>query len=248
VTAFEPIRAVPAFRLTAEVIEEKILSGTIAPGQALPSESKLAESLGVNRSTLREAIRALEQNGFVRREPGRKKLYASIPQSEDISRRQKAAMLLQQVTLEDLLETMYALEPETAAFAALRRSEEDLRALEANLEATRRASRDSASLTELDIEFHTLIANAARNRAIQMARLPISELFYPSFFAVMSRLNAGDRLIFAHEKIIEAVKAKDERDARNWMEKHIQDFRRGYDLANLDISAPVISVYAGKDG
>lgn len=236
---FEPVQQETAFRLVAQAIEEKIVSGKIVPGEALPSEAGLAEQLGVNRSTVREAIRVLEQNGFVRREIGRKKLFAAIPHSGDISRRLKANMVLHQVTFEELWEAMFVLEPAAAASAAHRRMPDDLVALEANLEATRQALRDSSSLTELDIEFHALVAQATGNRVIQVARLPISELFYPPFYVVMSRLNAGERLLSAHESIVDAIRSRDEKTAREWMEKHIQDFRRGYELANLDMSAPV---------
>ncbi len=236
---FEPVQAEPAFRLVARNIEEKIISGSIVHGEALPSEAGLAEQLGVNRSTVREAIRVLEQNGFVRREHGRKKLFASIPHSGDISRRLTAAMVLHQVTFDELWEAMFALEPAAAACAAHRGDEQDFSAIEQNIAATRRAVQDSSSLTKLDIEFHELIATAARNRAIQMARFPLSELFYPAFYAVMSRLNAAERLLFAHESIYAAIRNHDEKKAREWMEKHIQDFMRGYELANLDMSTPV---------
>ncbi|MFS8037127.1 FadR/GntR family transcriptional regulator [Xanthobacter sp. AM11] len=236
---FDPVQAEPAFRLVARTIEEKILAGEIVPGDLLPSEAGLAEKLGVNRSTIREAIRVLEQNGFVRREAGRKKLYASIPQSGDISRRLTAAMVLHQVTFEELWEAMFALEPAAAAAAAHRGDEGDFGAIERNLEATRKALKDSTSLTELDIEFHELVAQATRNRAIQMARLPLSELFYPPFYRVMSRLNAGERLLAAHEAIYAGIRDHDEKRAREWMEKHILDFKRGYELANLDMTSPV---------
>ncbi len=236
---FDPVQAEPAFRLVARTIEEKILAGEIAPGDPLPSEAKLGEQLGVNRSTVREAIRVLEQNGFVRREVGRKKLFASIPESDAISRRLTAAMVLHQVTFEELWEAMFALEPAAAASAAHRSDADDLAAIEKNLEATRQALQDSTSLTKLDIEFHELVAKATRNRAIQVARLPLSELFYPPFYRVMSRLNAGQRLMVAHEAIYEAIRDHDEKRAREWMEKHIQDFKRGYELANLDMSSPV---------
>lgn len=237
----------PAFRLVATAIEARILAGEIAPGQALPSETRLAVSLGVNRSTLREAIRALEQNGFVRREPGRKKLLVTIPQSADISRRLKTSMVLHRVTFEELWEAMFALEPAAAASAAARRADDVLEALETNLELTRQALADSVVLTELDIEFHALVARATGNRAIQAARLPISELFYPPFLTVMSRLNAAERLLYAHEQIVEAIRLRDETGARAWMEKHILDFRRGYELANLDIGAPAVLPLTGTD-
>lgn len=234
----DTVPAAPAFRQFAAEIERKIMVGEIKPGDALPSEAKLAESLGVNRSTVREAIRVLEQNGFVRREAGKKKLFATIPNSDDISQRLKMAMVLDQVTFEELWEAMYALEPAAADVASRRRTDDNLAALDRNLSETRAALADSARLTELDIEFHLLVARATSNRAIEAARLPIGELFYPPFLAVMSRLNAAERLLFAHEKIVEAIRDGNGMAARSWMEKHILDFRRGYELANLDMELP----------
>ncbi|TKT69911.1 FCD domain-containing protein [Aquamicrobium sp. LC103] len=230
----------PAFRAFAAEIERKIISGEIKPGDALPSEAKLAEELGVNRSTVREAIRVLEQNGFVRREVGKKKLFASLPQSGEISQRLKMAMVLNQVTFEELWEAMYALEPAAADAASRRRTEADIEALERNLADTREALADSLRLTELDIEFHQIVAKATANRAIEAARLPIGELFYPPFLAVMSRLNAKERLLYAHEQIVDAIRKADAPRAREWMEKHILDFRRGYELANLGMERPAI--------
>ncbi|WP_256345560.1 FadR/GntR family transcriptional regulator [Pseudomonas sp. PD9R] len=238
-----PVNSEPtesSFRMVARTIEQRIISGEITPGDILPAESRLAEQLGVNRSTIREAIRVLEQNGFVKREPGRRKLITSIPHSGDISQRLTATMVLNQVTFEELWEAMYALEPAAAAAAAVRGNDEDFVAIEANLAATRQALEDSASLVELDIEFHELVATATRNRAIQMARAPLSTLFYPPFYAVMSRLNAGQRLLTAHEQIYKAIRAHDAANAREWMEKHIQDFERGYELANLNMASPVL--------
>jgi DNA-binding FadR family transcriptional regulator len=229
------VRSEPTYELVARRIEKQILDGLIVHGDALPSETALAAQLGVNRSTLREALRALEQNGLVQREPGRKKLRVSAPRTADLSRRFAAAMIHQQVSFEELYDAMRALEPASAAGAAARRDPEVLAELEDNLLRTRRALNDSVSLTELDIEFHLLVAKAAKNRAIDLASQALSGLFYPAFYAVMSRLNAAERLLAAHEHIVAAIRTNDVATARNWMERHIDDFRRGYELANLNI-------------
>lgn len=235
----DPIRTEPAYRKASQAIEEKILSGQIEIGEALPSEMALAEQLGVNRSTVREAIRALEQNGLVSRRDGGKKLYASVPEQSMIAQRLTAAMILQQVSFEELWESMLALEPAAAAAAAGRIDAPQIERLTDNLERTRQALDDRDSLVELDIEFHNLVAEASGNRAFQLCRQPVSELFYPAFYKVMSRLNAGERLLYAHEQVVAALVAGDRETAESWMRRHIVDFRRGYELANLDLSAPV---------
>lgn len=235
------IQAERTYQMVARSIEEEILSGRVPPGESLPSEERLAAQLGVNRSTVREALRVLEQHGLVRREAGRKKLLASIPRHSEIAKPLSAAMIMHQVTFEELWQAMHALEPATAAIAATKVTDGLLHSLDANLKATREAivREDSSRLVALDIEFHNLIAVAAQNRAIQLARQPLSEFFYPAFYAVMSRLNAGERLLVAHQHIVDALRRHDVRDATTWMDKHITDFQRGFELASLDITQPV---------
>jgi GntR family transcriptional repressor for pyruvate dehydrogenase complex len=228
-----------SYEMVAHAIEQRILDNEIAPGDILPSETVFAAQLGVNRSTLREALRALEQNGLVMREVGRKKLRVSAPQPKDIARRIVSSLIIRKVSIFELYEAMCVLEPACAGNAATRRDEDDILALEDNLAQTRQAIDDRESLVKLDIMFHKLVGEAARNRALDLAREPLSDLFYPAFYPVMSRLNAAERLLVAHGHIVDAIKAKDAETARSWMERHIMDFRRGCELANLDMDAPV---------
>jgi GntR family transcriptional repressor for pyruvate dehydrogenase complex len=235
---FAPVRTEPAYRAVARLIESKILRGEWSVGDSLPSELALAQSLGVNRSTIREAIRVLEQNGLVRRNGG-KRLFVSAPLQSDISPRISAAMVLREISFSELWESMRCLEPVLAAGAASRITPAEVEVIQTNIERTRAALADNQSLVELDIEFHDLVAAASRNRALQLCREPISALFYPAFLQVFARLNVGERLIFAHKKILDALRRGDSEDARSWMDKHIVDFRRGYELANCDLSRPV---------
>ncbi|TKT70482.1 FadR family transcriptional regulator [Afipia massiliensis] len=234
-----PVSNEPAYRSVVRRIETKIMSGEWAVGDRVPAETTLAQDLGVHRSTIREAIRVLEQNGLVRRHDGGKLLFVTAPREADISSKITAAIVLQEVTFFELWESMRCIEPALVEGAASRISEDTLDALQENVERTRVAYEDKKSLVQLDIEFHQLIATASGNRALQLCRQPISQLFYPAFLNVFSRLNAGERLVFAHEKILQALRGRDAAVAREWMDKHVVDFRRGYELASLDIDAPV---------
>jgi DNA-binding FadR family transcriptional regulator len=232
-------RAESAYRSVVRRIESKIMSGEWSVGDRVPAETTMAVSLGVHRSTVREAIRVLEQNGLVRRHDGGKLLYVTAPCEADISPKVRAAIVLQEISFFELWESMRCFEPVLAECAAKRIDAEALDRLQANVEKTRAAFEDKQNLVQLDIEFHLIIARASRNRALQLSRQPISQLFYPAFLQVFSRLNAGERLVFAHEKILRALHNRDAADAHVWMDKHIVDFRRGYELASLDIHAPV---------
>src|SRR5262245_66487324 len=71
---FERIKALPAYELVADAIERKILGGILRPGDPIGTESELVKQFGVNRSTVREGIRLLEQAGLVARESNRRLL------------------------------------------------------------------------------------------------------------------------------------------------------------------------------
>lgn len=235
----QPIQTEPAYRVAARAIRDKILSGEIEIGAALPSEMAMSELLRVNRSTVREAIRLLEENGILTRKQGGKKLLVSVPSGAELSRRVTTTMLLQKITVRELWEAMIVFEPALAAAAAGNIGADEIAQLERNLRDTESHVDDRQSIVILDIEFHELIASASGNRALQLSRQPLGELFYPAFDAVFRRLNAGERLLRAHREILEGLKTHDVARSRDWMQKHIVDFRRGYELAGLDIEGPI---------
>lgn len=231
--------AVPFYRGVANTIGERILSGEWPIGSGLPSETALAQTLGVNRSTMREAIRVLEENGMLRRRPGGKRLFVSAPRDTEIATRIKAAIVLQKMSFLELWEAMHCIEPAITAAAALRISDAELDLLEENIDRTRHAAAHSQNLVALDLEFHGIIAGASRSRLLQLCREPIAQLFYPSFLRLALRLDVVERIVFAHEQILEGLRMHDVVKARLWMIKHVVDFRSGYELANLDISQPI---------
>ncbi|MCG8440471.1 MAG: GntR family transcriptional regulator [Caulobacterales bacterium] len=230
----EKFQREPAYRYVAKTIRDKIVSGEIKTGDQLPAEAALAEALGVNRSTVREAIRALEQSGLVRRQSG-KKLVASIPVSEDISESVSTALILHQTTFLDLWQVMSVVEPLAAKLASEHMIDDIAARLDANLTATRDALSDRARLVELDVEFHDLLVSASGNKALLLARRPLSDLFYPTFNRVLEQPAAGERLLRAHEKVFDAIQKGESDVAENWMGKHILDFRKGYERAGLDV-------------
>jgi len=237
--SLDPIQTEPAYRVAARALREKIVRGEIAVGSVLPSEMAMADLLNVNRGTVREAIRALEETGVVARRPGGKKLFVTAPPAETLADRMTAAMVLHRITVEELCQTMLALEPAAAALAAEQANDDQIESLEANLAACESHRGDRATLVALDLAFHELIARASGNRALQLARQPLGALFYPAFEKVFQHPVAGQRMNQAHRTIVDAIKIRDPETAQTWMRKHIVDFRRGYELAGLDLTAPV---------
>ncbi len=239
---FGKLNLLPAYKIVSNEIERRILAGQFKPGDQLPSETALAQQFGVNRSTVREGIRQLEQEGLVTR--GGKRLIVSLPRYSDLAPRATRALIMQEVTFRELWDVARTLEPLAARLAAGPITDDEIDRIGANVDATEDALRAGASLVEFDIQFHTLIAEAARNRALLLAREPISLLFYPAVEVMMPRLpQSGPRLMSAHRTILEALRRRDGGTAELWMGKHIDDFKRGYEVARLDmgrsVSAPL---------
>jgi DNA-binding FadR family transcriptional regulator len=237
---FKKLDSLPVYRLVFDAIEQQIVGGSLKPGDVLPTETHLAEQFGVNRSTVREGIRMLEESGLVQRKSG-KRLQVTLPQLLDMAARTSRLLKLHEVTFRELWEASTAIEPVVARYAAERITAPEIEALEQNLAAMEKAVSDPVEVVRLDIEFHDLIAQAARNRALGLAREPISLLFMPAGRAILPRLGTQKRIIDAHRALLKALKAHDADEAESWMRRHFADFKRGFEKTGLDLDKPLDS-------
>ena len=176
---------------------------------------------------------------MLRRRPGGKRLFVSAPSDTEVATRVKAAMVLQEMSFLELWEAIHCIEPAIAAAAAIRISNAELDLLEENVDRTRHAAAHSKDLVALDSEFHAIIASASRSRTLQLCREPIGQLFLPACLRLVLRLNVVERMVFAHEQILDGLRNHDVGKARLWMSKHVADSKRGYELANLDMAQPI---------
>jgi DNA-binding FadR family transcriptional regulator len=240
----EKIEVASAYQLVAEAIEREIVAGRMRPGEGVGTEAALCSQFGVNRSTVREAIRVLEQSGLVRRGADRR-LYASLPRYSGLSSRVSRALILHEVTFRELCTTARVLETASAEHAAEHASVEAIDALEQNQAEAEKATEDPARLSEIDSEFHKLLARATRNRVLELAREPAGLLFFPTTEMICRRVPEGaGRLVEAHRHIIDAVKARDGKAAALWMNRHVSDWQKGFERAGRDLDEPVERVFA----
>lgn len=239
---FDRVAAIPAYRIVYEAIEKQILIGRLGAGDQLPTETELAEQFGLARHTVREGLRLLEDSGLVSREGGRR-LFVKAPHYAELAPRASRALIMQRVTIEELWEASMSFEPSAAARAASRIDDDQIEQLEANLHKMEERLAAGKSIIELDGAFHTIIAEIAGNKALLLAREPISQLFYPALtklFAHPLNCERGPRrLVEAHRFIIEALRARDSETAELWMRRHIVDFHRGYEVCGFDLGDPI---------
>ena len=243
---FRRMRIAPAYKAVSAEIERIILSGALEPGTPLPTEQELAQQFGVNRSTVREAIRQVEQEGLVERREGRR-LFVALPGLIDFAPRAIRSLVLQQATFHELWQVAVVLEPLATRLAAQAARDEDLAALDSNLArmeallpGASAGAAQNAALIELDVEFHAMVARASRNRALMLAREPVSLLYNTTLAQMQAQLpQMHARNLAAHRHIVQALHARAADDAERWMRKHIIDFQRGFVLAQLDMHVPI---------
>lgn len=239
---FPRITSMPAYERVAEAIEQEIVSGRLRPGAALGTEAELVRQFGVNRSTVREGIRLLEQGGLIRRDASRR-LIVGLPHYERLASRMSRALVLHQVTFRELWEAAMALSLATIELSIDRATPQLIETLERNIAATEAARHDPQRVGELDGEFHMALEEASGNRVLKLAREPSNMLIYPVTELVVRDVAQGaERLIHAHRMLVLALKERDADLGRLWTRRHLNDWRKGFELGGRDFDQPVDSV------
>lgn len=235
---FQRVVVEPAYKTVSAAIERAILDGALRPGAALPTEQELAERFGVHRSTVREAIRQVEQEGLLQRREGRR-LFVCLPGVHDLAPRATRLLLLHQTTFQELWDVALTLEPLAARLAATQATDDDLAQLQANIDASAAETR-LPELVALDMEFHALVGRASHNRALMLAREPVGLLYNPTLQQIFQRLpQASARNLAAHRHTLDALRARDAEAAAEWTRKHMVDFQRGFAMAGLSMRTPI---------
>jgi GntR family transcriptional regulator, transcriptional repressor for pyruvate dehydrogenase complex len=237
---FAPLALEPAYRKVAAVIGARILSRALVEGERLPSETELARQFRVNRSTVREALRELESRGLVQRRAGSKLMSVSRPQQGAVAAGVSHALMLHDVTVRHLWEALTILEPPIAAAAARRRTDGDLACVTAAVEAFAAAPAGTEPAVGLTAEVFRCLGRATHNPVLALAQEPLLQLLEPSLRVMIDEVpQARTRIATAHRRLLDALHSRDADAAQQWMSRHIRDFRKGYEIAGIDLELRV---------
>jgi GntR family transcriptional regulator, transcriptional repressor for pyruvate dehydrogenase complex len=238
--AFDQIQLVPGYRKVAAVIAERILRRELREGERLPPETELARQFGVNRSTVREALRELESSGLLERRPGSKLMAVTRPRHHDIAKDVSRALALHDVTFLEVWEALSRFEPPFAEIAARNRSPADLEALGAACERFARENADTEKAVRHTAEFFRCVGRATHNQVLALVQEPLLNLLEPSLRVMIDKVpQARSRISAAQRRILEATAKRDAEAARVWMVRHIRDFRKGYELADIALDCRI---------
>lgn len=220
---FSPAKRTRASTDVVAQIRAAIFSGQLQPGDRLPTERDLALQFGVSRVTIRDALRSLETSGLILVKTGAQGgPYVAEPDISTLSDSLGTHLLRSGTTFREVAEARIALETTAARLACERATAEDLAALRSTLPDADR-SRDEASA--MSLEFHEVLVHAAHNRALLSMYQATRALIDEAFDTLRTRwpgIAEASRAV--HEKLYEAVEAKDADRAVALMREHLYDF------------------------
>lgn len=219
---WEPLRRVTLSEEIADRLISSILNGRFKFGERLPPERDLAKYLGVGRPSIREAMRTLSVIGLVEVRPG-EGTFVVDKHSDFLAKAFSWSVLLDAGTAQEVIETRIAIESELAGLAAKRASAAEvarLRDLLAEMQAGRgNAKRFSAA----DLAFHLALGSAANNQALNRLLQAIQSLLRQWIQRALSLPSAYEKALVQHERLVAAIEAGDDVEARAAMRAHLEE-------------------------
>lgn len=160
------------------ILKQSILNGEFKPGEKFPPEVELAEKLKVSKVSIREALREMEAEGLIKKKRGAfGGNFVAEPGSEKMVDVVINSYLFGGITATDLAEFRRILEPGLAKLAAMRRTNEDLDAMEQCINYVDESIKNGRPDQTKAIGFHRLIADACHNRFISSLMEALVKVF-----------------------------------------------------------------------
>jgi len=206
-------------------LRDEIVSGRLRPGEKLPTEQQISETYGVSRPTVREAIGRLKHDGLVTTRQGAGAFVAD-PGAVSVFRLDIADFTNRE-EIRNIVELLMAFEASATEHAAARRSDEDLKAIQAQLDAMQQAIDRGESGVDEDLAFHRTIVEAARNPFFRDMSDFLDRrvrTFIRTARANTARLEGLTQAVQAeHQAIFGAIVNRDAAGARHAAETHLKN-------------------------
>lgn len=223
-TKFKPVRPARKSEEVGEQLKQSILNGIFRPGDKLPSERDMAEEFKVSRVAIREALRRLENAGFIITRQG----VSGGAFVTDLTFQNLADAFLDlfmsgKMSIPELHEVRYLVEPKVAQMAALRVTPEYAGNLKEALKGERGVVTTVSEEVDRKTKIHYILAEMCGNRvleALMKSVLGLSKTIVGAIEPYPVKLHPAGM----HEPIVEAILASDPEAAAAAMEKHAIEF------------------------
>ena len=207
----------------AGVIRRQISAAQFTRDDRLPPERSLAEQYGVARGTVREALKQLEDIGFVERRAG-SGTYVIY------SERDETRSIVETTRPLELIDARFAVEPQMVRLAVLHATEFELAKAETHLSTMEACGGDPATFADADERFHIALARSSQNALIVWMMQKMHEVRSHAQWARMRTITLEPGIIAKynaqHRMIIDAIRARDPEAAGRHMKEHLESARR----------------------
>ncbi|MEJ8815540.1 transcriptional regulator NanR [Variovorax ureilyticus] len=220
-----PVRRRKIYEEIVDRLEVMMLDGTLSPGDVLPAERELMESFQVGRSSIREALFALQRMGLISIRNG-ERAYVTKPSADAVVNELGGVvkhLLARPEGARDLQRARAMHEVSLARYAARHATEEDLQALKAALDANREAMGNVTAFTRTDVQFHLVLAKIPNNSIFTSLHSALAAWLSEQRTTSLQVAGADEAAYEAHEAIYRAISSRDPDAAERAMQGHLEE-------------------------
>jgi len=238
---FEPIRNVRISDEVAIKLEERIVDGTFAEGDLLPSEKQLSEQLEVGRRAIREALRVLEMKGLVEVQMG----VGTFVRRNDLDRFLQALtanvrsyLSINKADIRHVMELRWILESHALEDLLVNPDEARMTRLAEIVVMQRKAyeHHDAKAYQEWHFRFHCEVVRGLNNPVVEMIYRQVLDLVRRPMEQAGAHPEVELRAIGDHEQMLEAIRQGEREDLRAILNRHLENFIIDLSLPDVDVS------------
>ena len=205
-------------------VRQAVLSGALKAGDKLPPEKELLSQFGVSKHTLREALRGLEAIGLlcIRKGAGGGPVVMEVDM-ETAKDSLVNFLHFKNISIQELSEVRRVLEPYLARVAAERMENDQIEKL-SDLNRTCRdalTQNEKSACAEFEVEFHTMLAKASGNPVLILILDLVNNLLKDLKHIIKPDGHFSEKVLYAHERILDALRAHDPEAAERHMFQHV---------------------------
>lgn len=212
----------------ADQLEEEILAGGKV-GERLASEQQLAERFSASRTVVREALKILRARGLITSRTG-SGAYITRPKVEDLSHMLSRMIRMNGIDYQDIYDVRSYMEAAAVRAAVKHATDEQLDALEEILFRLQNRNLGFMERRDLDFSFHECIARLSGNSLLALMVETMAHIFKDVIEIGIFVEGGIDDAILRHQRIMDALRARDADRAERMVIEHLAQSRRNYEV------------------
>ena len=217
-----PIKKVNAVEQVFEQLQSLLIEGEWKPGDKIPSENELAETFGVSRMTIRQAMQKLKALGLIETRTGSGSFVREVT-ADDSLQDLIPLMYIGSTTQVQVFQFREMIDTESVRLATPLVTENDLARVDRILEQMKKdaAKDDVTAFSRHDLKFHMKLVELSGNPLMIRAYQILLPVLSDSMHSVIEKMKFTPALDY-HARILEAMKEKDPDKAEQLMREHIR--------------------------